>query len=160
MTLDKKKALTTLLELSKTAHERELSEEELAKMNEILEASDGLDELLGARYDKVAPQEIVMKLRIEAKHLQPWGVTNGGVYASLGETAASMASYIAAGAGPIVMGTNNNTDFLRPSRQGDTIISSATPEHLGRSAHLWRVEHRNERTGKILALTSLKTAVM
>ena len=38
--------------------------------------------------------------------------------------------------------------------------STATAEHLGSTSHLWRVEHRNEETGKLLALTMLKTAVM
>ena len=150
----------TMLELSSTAGQRKLTGEELDTLNGIMTATNGLEETLGVRYTEVAPHSLTLRLEVQPIHLQPWGITNGGIYATLGETAASMASFVAAGAGPIVVGTNNNTDFLRPSKVGDVIVSTATAEHLGSTSHLWRVEHRNEETGKMLALTMLKTAVM
>ena len=101
-----------------------------------------------------------LALEITEDHLQPWGVTNGGVYASLGETAGSMASFIAAGAGPAVVGTSNQTHFLRPSVKGDVIVATAETEHVGRTTHLFRIEHTNEKTGKRCALTFLKTQVV
>lgn len=152
--------LKTLLQLCQTASQRKLKAEEVDALNEVLSAADGLEETLGIRYVSAEPHTLSMRLTVSQVHLQPWGITNGGVYATLGETAASMASYIAAGAEPIVVGMSNNTDFLRPSKLGDKIISTATAEHLGSTTHLWRVEHRNEETGKLLALTSLKTAVL
>ncbi|RAV32589.1 PaaI family thioesterase [Corynebacterium heidelbergense] len=147
------------LELSRTATERPLSEEELGTVNEFLRLHPSLDRSLGVTYLAVEPQRMVIRLEVTEAHQQPWGVTNGGVYACLGETAASMASFVAAGAQTPVMGTSNKTDFLRPTRPGDVIVSTATPEHVGRTSHLWRVEHRAEATGKLCALTYLKTTV-
>lgn len=137
-----------------------LSASDIELFNRFVESHPTLDRTLGVRYTHVEPQKLVLRLEVTDSHQQPWGVTNGGVYACLGETAASMASYVAAGARSTVMGTSNKTDFLRPTKPGDVIVSTATPEHLGRSSHLWRVEHRSEATGKLCALTYLKTTVL
>ncbi|HJD90014.1 MAG TPA: PaaI family thioesterase, partial [Corynebacterium urealyticum] len=116
--------VTTMLQLSSTASQRKLTGEELDTLNGIITATNGLEEALGVRYTEVAPHSLTLRLEVKAMHLQPWGITNGGIYATLGETAASMASFVAAGAGPIVVGTNNSTDFLRPSKAGDVIVST------------------------------------
>lgn len=146
--------------LNHTASKRALNAAELAQMNEFLMSFPTLDRTLGSKYIHAGPNKVVLELTITEHVQQPWGITNGGVYSSLGESAGSMASYYAAGSGPAVMGTSNETHFLRPSKPGDTIVSTATPENLGRTSHLWRIEHRNKETGKLCALTLLKTAVM
>ncbi|KAB1503608.1 PaaI family thioesterase [Corynebacterium sp. 320] len=157
---DKAEVMKRFLELSTIASQRALDSSEIDEINQFTALAPTLDRTLGVTYVAIEPKKQVLRLEIDAKHLQPWGVTNGGVYASLGETAGSMASYIAAGSQSVVMGTSNETHFLRPSKAGDVIISTATPENLGRTTHLWRIEHVNEATGKVCALTFLKTAVM
>ena len=148
------------IELSRVAAERELTTEEISTLNELLARHPTLDRTLGVQYRAVGPNKLELALEITEDHLQPWGVTNGGVYASLGETAGSMASFVAAGAGPAVVGTSNQTHFLRPSVKGDAIIATAEAEHIGRTTHLLRIEHKNEKTGKRCALTFLKTQVV
>jgi uncharacterized protein (TIGR00369 family) len=86
-------------------------------------------------------------------------VTNGGVYASLGESAGSFAGFIAAAGKGNVMGVTNSTNFLRPSMPGDVIRSTAHPVHTGRTSQLWRIDHVNAGTGKLLATTELRTVV-
>lgn len=157
---DKKTFLIDFLKLCALASQRPLDAAEVARVNEICGAVASLDRTLGSEYAALEPLRIVTRLEIGDHHLQPWGITNGGIYASLGETAGSMASYIAAGAKPPVVGTSNETHFLRPSGAGDVILSTATPENVGRTSHLWRVEHHNEKTGKLCALTFLRTQVM
>ncbi|MGP5660638.1 PaaI family thioesterase [Corynebacterium falsenii] len=154
------RALQRFQELSVAGAQRPLTDDEVAEVNEFTARHPSLDRLLGVRYRVVEPQRIQIALTIREDHLQPWGITNGGVYSSLGETAGSMASFLAAGSGPIVMGTSNETHFLRPSSAGDVIVSTATPENMGRTSHLWRIEHRNEGSGKLCALTFLKTTVV
>ena len=148
------------IELSREATERELTGEEISTLNELLQKHPTLDRTLGVQYRTIGPKKLQLALEVTEDHLQPWGVTNGGVYASLGETAGSMASFVAAGAGPAVVGTSNQTHFLRPSVKGDVIVSTAEAEHIGRTTHLFRIEHKNEKTGKRCALTFLKTQVV
>lgn len=156
----KMRALMLFQEAAVLAAKEDLSPEMVEKINQSNYAGVNLDSHLGVKYVAAGPQNVSVRLEIGDEHLQPWGVTHGGVYAALGESVGSVASYIAAGAGPAVMGTSNHTDFLRPSKKGDAIITTATPEHIGRTTQLWRIEHRNEETGKLVALTHLKTAVV
>ena len=118
----------------------------------------GLDRTLGVRYVAFAP-EVVVELEITADHVQPWGITNGGIYASLGESVGSFAGYIAAGGEANVMGVTNSTNFLRPSMPGDVVRSTAHAVHTGRTSQLWRIDHVNAATGKLLATTELRTVV-
>jgi 1,4-dihydroxy-2-naphthoyl-CoA hydrolase len=118
----------------------------------------GLDRTLGVRYVAFAP-EVAVELEITDAHVQPWGITNGGIYASLGESAGSFAGYIAAGGEASVMGVTNSTNFLRPSMPGDVVRSTAHAVHTGRTSQLWRIDHVNAASGKLLATTELRTVV-
>lgn len=153
-------ALQQFQEVAEAATRGELTPEQVHILNLAIAGDMNLDAHLGLEYTAVGPRGVATRLEIGAQLLQPWGVTHGGVYAAVGESAGSVASYIAAGARAAVMGTSNHTDFLRPSHRGDVILSSATPEHIGRTTQLWRIEHRDEKSGKLVALTRLKTAVV
>ena len=44
----------------------------------------------------------------------------------------------------MVVGTNNSTDFLRQAAIGDTITTTATPLHRGRTQQLWHLDSVNQ----------------
>jgi len=152
--------LARMTELLTQAASGELSDDEGRELATIFESGvKGLDNTLGVHYVSFLP-EVVVELTVTRGHVQPWGITNGGVYASLGESAGSFAGFIAAGGASTVMGTTNATNFLRPSMPGDVIRSTARPVHLGRTSQLWRIEHVNAENGKLLATTELRTVVV
>lgn len=147
-----------MLELLGAASEEGLSQAATEELAELLHSDiASLDSTLGLRYVAFAP-EVVVELEITEAHIQPWGITNGGVYASLGESAGSFSGFIASKGGT-VMGTTNSTNFLRPSRPGDVIRSTARAVHTGRTSQLWRIEHVDAATGKLCAVTELRTFV-
>ncbi|AGP30710.1 PaaI family thioesterase [Corynebacterium terpenotabidum] len=157
----KKKAavMARMVELLGRVNSGELTDAESAELAAMFEgAGAGLDHTLGVKYVAFAP-ELVLELTVTRDHVQPWGITNGGVYASLGESAGSFAGFIAAGGTSSVMGITNSTNFLRPSTPGDVIRSTAHPVHTGRTSQLWRIEHVNAASGKLLATTELRTVV-
>ena len=81
------------------------------------------------------------------EHHTPWGVVHGGVYTTAIESAASIgASAAVVDRGQIAVGTNNNTDFLRPVTSGRVTVS-ATPVQQGRTQQLWdvRITDQNDR---------------
>lgn len=154
--------LRVYLKLARKAAEVELSEAELAEFNAVMDNHDisGLDLLLGTKYTTLAPRSVAVEVTVGPQHLQPWGLANGGLYCALGESAGSIAAFLAAGARPPVAGVNNNTDFFRSARAGDVIQSVATPLHLGRSAHVWEIVHTRKADGKLLARTNLRVAML
>ena len=103
----------------------------------------GFVELLGLRFDEVTPDRVAITWDVTPALHQPYGIVHGGVYASVVETAASIAAAAWLGERGQVVGVNNSTDFLRAVRQG-TLHAVAEPVHRGRLQQLWLVEIRDE----------------
>lgn len=142
-----------LLSLAELAATRALTTDELDALNN---ANYGLDRNLGLRYTTIEPGRVVSELHVASKHLQVVGLVNGGVYAAIAESTGSVASMISA-PGKMVVGINNNTDFISAVSSG-VIVAEATPIQLGGRTHLWQIEctHR----GEVVARTTLRTMVL
>jgi 1,4-dihydroxy-2-naphthoyl-CoA hydrolase len=103
----------------------------------------GFVELLGLRFDEVTPDRVAISWDVTPALHQPYGIVHGGVYASVVETAASIAGAAWLGERGQVVGVNNSTDFLRAVRAG-TLHAVAEPVHRGRLQQLWLVQIRDE----------------
>jgi uncharacterized protein (TIGR00369 family) len=89
---------------------------------------------------------------------QPAGLVHGGVYASMAESLASMATWLAVqGEGKTAMGLANQTSFLRPITEG-TVHAEARARHRGRTTWLWDVEITDDQ-GRLCAVTRMTIAV-
>jgi uncharacterized protein (TIGR00369 family) len=100
----------------------------------------GFDSELGLRYLDLTPDGGRAELEISDKLLQPWGIVHGGVYCSIIESLASVSAavWLAENGGGVVVGVNNNTDFLRAIKKG-TVTAVSTPIHRGRRQQLWSI---------------------
>ena len=103
----------------------------------------GFVELLGLHFDEVTPDRVVISWDVTPALHQPYGIVHGGVYASVVETAASIAAAAWLGDRGQVVGVSNSTDFLRAVREG-SLRAVAEPVHRGRLQQLWVVEIRDE----------------
>src|SRR3954451_15611128 len=110
----------------------------------LAERLGGFDGLYGLELLRADADEVRGRVQVDARHLQPFGLVHGGVYAAMAE---SMASYgTALGVGDrVVAGLSNQTSFLRPVFDGDTVTAVATPRHRGRTTWVWEVECRDGR---------------
>lgn len=99
----------------------------------------GLDRTLGFVFHEVGPDRIVVAWTADERHLQAYGLVHGGVYCSVIESTASVGAALWYGERGHVVGVNNNTNFLRSARTGDTLTATATPLHRGRLQQLWLV---------------------
>ena len=133
-------------------------------MRDVLTSTAGLNGVLGIEYGEVTADRVVIGLTIGTDHLQPFGIPHGGVYCALHEAAASMAAFTwlnrdVPDGGPMQpsVGSNNSTDFLRQAKVGDTITTTATPIHRGRTQQLWRVESVDQ-DGKLIAQGQVRLA--
>ena len=73
------------------------------------------------------------------------------------ESTASWAGQVWLGDKGIVVGTNNSTDFLRQAKVGDTITTTATPIHRGRSQQLWHLDSVDQ-DGRLIAQGQVRLA--
>ena len=112
----------------------------------------GLDELLGVSIEELDPDHCKLRLEVDDRHHQPYGITHGGLYCVVVESAASTAAALWAMTNDMrgAVGVSNTTDFYRSHRTGP-ITADATPVHRGRTQQVWQVEITREADGKLLA---------
>jgi 1,4-dihydroxy-2-naphthoyl-CoA hydrolase len=97
-----------------------------------------------------------VQLRDELK--QPMGLLHGGVYASIAESLASLATALGVlEHGEAAMGLSNSTSFLRPVTEG-TVHAHATRLHRGRTTWVWDVRFSDD-AGHLCAVTRMTIAV-
>jgi 1,4-dihydroxy-2-naphthoyl-CoA hydrolase len=109
----------------------------------------GLIKLLGIRIEEASGERVVLTCPVTSDLHQPFGLVHGGVYATLAETAASVAGASWFGDRGKVAGVSNHTDFLRAVREG-WLRAEATPLSRGRTTQLWQVEISDDR-GRLVA---------
>src|SRR5262245_12628007 len=97
----------------------------------------GFDALVGYEIDEMSETEVRAHLEVRDELKQPVGLVHGGVYATLAESTASLATAVVVlPEGNIVSGQSNQTSFLRPITEG-TIHVYARRIHRGRTTWVW-----------------------
>jgi uncharacterized protein (TIGR00369 family) len=123
----------------------------------------GFTGLMGLEIDEVSPTRVTAHLEVTEKHLQPYGLVHGGVYAAIAETVASIGAMVAAaadGSGRGAVGLENHTSFLRASRAGQRIEAEAVARHAGSRVHQWEVTMRNAQDGRELATSTVRLLLL
>src|SRR4051794_25833365 len=120
--------------------------------------TDGFNHLLGLEVTAWEDDVVRGELEVRDELLQPAGLVHGGVYASIAETLASMATHLAVQEeGRAAMGLSNQTSFLRPITEG-TVHAEARARHRGRSTWVWEVDFTDDQ-GRLCALCRMTIAV-
>jgi len=125
---------------------------------EFAASMQGFDRLYGLEILAYDEQEVTARVTVRDELKQPAGLVHGGVYASIAESVASMATALAViPEGNLAMGLSNNTSFLRPVTEG-TVHAHATRLHRGRTTWVWDVRFTDD-AGRTCALTRMTIAV-
>lgn len=125
---------------------------------QIQEVLVGFDNLYGLELLGCSDEEVRAQVTVREELKQPAGLLHGGVYASIAESIASLATAIAVfDEGSVAMGLSNNTSFLRPVTEG-TVHALATRIHRGRTTWIWDVSFTDD-TGRTCAVTRMTIAV-
>lgn len=96
--------------------------------------------------DEISPTRVTARLLVDERHLQPFGIVHGGVYAAVAEAIASIGASVNASSrvpGSSVVGLDNHTSFLRAARLGTEILAEALPRQAGRRTQSWDVTMRD-----------------
>ncbi len=101
-------------------------------------ARPSIHELLDVEVLEASPEKVVLRLPVNWKVHQPYGILHGGVSALLAESAASLGGSLAADPARGVVGIELNASHLRPLRDGH-LTATATPIRVGRTVQVWRI---------------------
>lgn len=122
----------------------DLSAEQLNEINKGTFA-----DLMGLHVTELGPDRVRGEWTVTPRLHQPAGIQNGGVLCTVVETLASTGGAAWYGERGVVVGVNNNTDFLRAVRDGK-LTAEATPLHRGGLQQLWQVVVTDE-DGRLVA---------
>jgi 1,4-dihydroxy-2-naphthoyl-CoA hydrolase len=118
----------------------------------------GFDRLYGLEIVSIDDEEVRARVAVRDELLQPAGLVHGGVFASMAESMASMATWLAVHEeGKSAMGQSNQTSFLRPILSG-MIHATARRRHRGRTTWVWEVDITDD-DGRLCALVRMTVAV-
>jgi 1,4-dihydroxy-2-naphthoyl-CoA hydrolase len=118
----------------------------------------GFDRLYGLQLVDFSDGEVRAKVELREDLKQPMGLLHGGVYASIAESLASLATALGVlDRGEVAMGLSNSTSFLRPVTEG-AVHAHATRLHRGRTTWVWDVQFSDD-AGRLCAVTRMTIAV-
>lgn len=101
---------------------------------------NGFTHLLGIRFSLDNHQVAQAELTITEQLLQPFGLTHGGVYASLAESVASVNGFLTRPPEAVqAVGQQVSLNLLRPAKLGDTILATSKAIHLGNKSQVWDI---------------------
>lgn len=127
-------------------------------MDEPVGQLPGFDGLYGLELLSVSEEEVRGRVSVREELKQPAGLVHGGVYASMAESLASLATHLAvAREGEMAMGLSNSTSFLRPVTEGE-VRATGRRVHRGRTTWVWDVTFTDS-LERVCALTRMTIAV-
>lgn len=118
----------------------------------------GFDGLYGLELLDFSDTDVHAQVTVRDEVKQPMGLVHGGVYASMAESMASLATAVAVHAqGETAMGLSNSTSFLRPITEG-VVHAHASRIHRGRTTWVWDVRFSDDEN-RTCAVTRMTIAV-
>ena len=119
----------------------------------------GLNNVLGLQFTKATPDEYSAEIEITDRHLQPYGLVHGGVYAGMIETLCSTGAALTVWEEKKkTVGLENNTSFLKAVR-GGRLRCTARPLVLGKRSQVWEADIHDDR-GRLVAAGRVRLMVL
>jgi len=101
-------------------------------------------ETLGMEVEEIGEDFLTIKMPVDHRTIQPYGILNGGASLALAETVASYAGNILVNKhGKHCVGLEINGNHIKSIRSG-WVYGKATPIHVGKRSHVWNIDVTNE----------------
>jgi len=116
-----------------------------------------LMEHLQIEYFKDSNNNLVAKMPVTEKHMQPMGILHGGASLALAESLGSAWSYLKVEVGKYnVVGHNIQATHLRPAKNG-ILTATCNPIHMGRRTHVLdiTIKDDHDKTISVCRMTNL-----
>lgn len=114
---------------------------------------------LGMEWVEIGDNFIKIKMPVDQRTKQPYGLLHGGASCALAETAGSVASHLVIDSTKYSsVGLEINANHIRSVRQG-FVTAVATPLHLGANTHVWDIKIYDE-LEKLICICRLTVAIL
>ena len=116
-------------------------------------------EFLGMEWVGIGDDFLKMKMPVDNRTKQPYGLLHGGASCALAETIGSIASFLVIDANQFIcVGLEINANHVRSAREG-YVTATCTPLHIGASTHVWDIKIHDEKE-KLVCISRLTVAIL
>ncbi|MCO4819546.1 MAG: hotdog fold thioesterase [Bacteroidetes bacterium] len=117
-----------------------------------------MSDTLGMEIVELGEDFLTMRMPVDHRTIQPYGILNGGASMALAETVASYAGNILVRAeDKHCVGLEINGNHTKAVREG-FVYGTATPIHIGKRTHVWNIDIKDE-SGDIVCKSRMTLAV-
>ena len=121
--------------------------------------SNTMSTLLEMEWTEVGPDYLRLRMPVNHKTKQPYGLLHGGASCALAETIGSIGSFLVVDSEKkLCVGLEINANHIRSARDG-FVTATTKPLHLGNTTHVWdiRIEDDNN---NLICISRLTVAII
>jgi uncharacterized protein (TIGR00369 family) len=116
-------------------------------------------EALGMVVETAERERVRIRMPVDNRTRQPFGLLHGGASVALAETAASLGTMLNIDGGrEVAVGIEINANHIRGKRDG-VVVGEATPLHRGRRTMVWDIRITDEEN-RLIAISRCTVAVV
>ena len=130
------------------------------KLNDLKSLAPGtMSNHLGMEWLEIGPDFLRMRMPVDERTKQPYGLLHGGASCALAETVGSIGSHLVIDpAKYICVGLEINANHISSARSG-FVIATAIPLHVGGTTHVWDIKIHDEKN-KLISVCRLTVAIL
>ena len=114
---------------------------------------------LGMEWVAFGNDYLEIRMPVDQRTLQPYGLLHGGASCALAETIGSIGSHLVTDPEKFLsVGLEINANHISSVRSG-WVTGRAVPIHLGKSTHVWDIRITSE-DGKLVCISRLTVAII
>ncbi len=118
-----------------------------------------MGEHLGMEWMAVGDDFLKMRMPVDDRTKQPYGLLHGGASCALAETVGSVASHFIIDPEKFIcVGLEINANHVRSARSG-YVTATCTPLHIGASTHVWDIKINDDKE-KLICISRLTLAIL
>lgn len=121
--------------------------------------SKTMGEFLGMEWVELGDDYVKVRMPVDERTKQPYGLLHGGASCALAETVGSIASHFVIDPDKFTcVGLEINANHVRSARSG-YVTATCTPLHLGTSTHVWDIKIHDD-SQKLVCVSRLTMAIL
>lgn len=114
---------------------------------------------LGMEWVALGDDYLKMKMPVDHRTIQPYGLLHGGASCALAETVGSLASHFVIDTEKFIcVGLEINANHVRSATKG-YVTATCTPLHLGKTTHVWDIKIHDD-SEKLICISRLTVAIL
>lgn len=118
-----------------------------------------MGEHLGMEWMAVGDDFLKMRMPVDDRTKQPYGLLHGGASCALAETVGSVASHFIIDPEKFIcVGLEINANHVRSARSG-YVTATCTPLHIGASTHVWDIKINDDKE-KLICISRLTVTIL